>query len=312
MNQPESKKPMNQVVKLGPLVLKNPVTVASGTFGYGLEFIPHMDLNRLGAIFVKGLTRQPRWGHPQVRLAETPAGLLNCIGLQNIGIETFIEQKLPALRNYDTAIIANINGSSIDEYAEVAEILSSQDGIAALEVNVSCPNVREGGISFGTDPFMTEQVTRSVREKTHLPLIVKLTPNVTDIKAIARAACNGGADIISLINTLLGMAIDPISRQPILSNITGGLSGPAIKPVALRCVYEVYTATRYPIIGMGGIYSGTDAVEFLVAGASAVSIGTANFSSPDQSVRILDEMIGFCMEHNINDFNQLTGSLITG
>lgn len=296
-------------VALGPLKLKNPVTVASGTFGYGLEFTDHFDIGCLGGIAVKGLNLNPRSGHPQPRLAETPAGLLNCIGLQNVGVKSFLKEKLPLLRKFDTAIIVNINGSSVEEYVSLAERLSEAEGIAALEVNVSCPNVTEGGITFGIDPVMTETVTEQVRKRTHLPVIVKLSPNVTQISTLAKAAWNGGADIISLINTLLGMAIDAHSRKPKLANITGGLSGPAIKPVALRCVWEASRAVPIPIIGMGGISTGEDAIEFMLAGASAISVGTASFIDPCAAHTILEEMKQYCVDHSINDITSLTGAL---
>ncbi|MBN1354921.1 dihydroorotate dehydrogenase [bacterium] len=296
-------------VQLGPLELKNPITVASGTFGYGLEYKNYVDLNRLGAIFVKGLTLKPRSGHPQQRIAETASGMLNCIGLQNVGIDEFIKDKLPKLRSYDTAVIANINGSTAEEYYEISDRLTQSDGVAALEVNVSCPNVKAGGMMFGTDPFLIETITSGIRKRTHLPVIVKLSPNVTDIGAMAIAACNGGADILSLINTLVGMAVDVRTWRPVLSNLTGGLSGPAIKPVALRCVYETARAVSVPIIGMGGICSGTDVVEFLLVGAHAVSIGTASYIHPDASIRILDELIRYMIENRIGHISEITRGL---
>ncbi len=236
--------------------------------------------------------------------------MLNCIGLQNVGVDAFIKNKLPFFRNLDTACIVNVNGSTLEEYIEVSEILSSVSGVDALEINVSCPNVSQGGITFGIDPVMTENVTREIRSRTDLPLIVKLSPNVTDITEIARAAQNGGADALSMINTLLGMAIDPFTRKPRLSNVTGGLSGPAVKPVALRCVWQVYRAVTIPIIGMGGISCGLDAIEFFLAGATAVSIGTANFCDPGISVKILDEIESYCIDNNVSDINSLIGSLI--
>lgn len=303
-----SKHPLDLSVKLGMLELSNPVTVASGTFGYGLEYAQYVDLNRIGAIFVKGLTLEVRPGHPQQRLVETPSGMLNCIGLQNIGIAAFIHEKLPVLRNYKTAVIANINGRSIDEYVQLAGILEDEPDVAAIEINVSCPNVKQGGISFGTDPAMTEAVTRSVRNVYTRPIIVKLSPNVTDIRLIAKAAWNGGADIISAINTLLGMAIDINTRKPILSNVTGGLSGPCIRPVAVRCIWEIHNATPLPVIGMGGISSGNDAIEFFLAGSSAVSIGTANYVHPDAPTRILDEITAFCVQNNISRISDLVGT----
>ncbi|MBN1880105.1 dihydroorotate dehydrogenase [bacterium] len=296
-------------VSIGPLTLQNPVTVASGTFGYGQEYVPYCNVSRLGAVVVKGINRRPRVGHNQPRLVETASGLLNCIGLQNVGVDEFIREKLPFFREMNTACIVNVNGSSLDEYIEVSEILDSSPGVDALEINISCPNVKEGGITFGVDPVMTERVTREIRNHTHLPLIVKLSPNVTDITTIAKAAACGGADALSLINTLLGMAIDPIARKPRLSNVTGGLSGPAIKPVALRCVWQVHQAVQIPLIGMGGICNGLDAVEFLIAGASAVSVGTASFTDPAASEKVLDELIDFCVQNKISDISTLIGSL---
>lgn len=296
-------------VKIGSLTLKNPVTVASGTFGYGPEFMPYFDVGKLGGVMVKGINLLPKKGHPQPRLVETSSGMLNCIGLQNVGVEAFVEEKLPFFRDIDTACIVNINGSSLDEYIKVSERLSLEKNVDALEINVSCPNVKEGGITFGIDPHMTEKVTAEIRKRTELPLIVKLSPNVTSITDVARAACNGGADALSLINTLLGMAIDSETRKSLLSNVTGGLSGPAIKPVALRCVWQVYQAVNVPIIGMGGIFNGTDAIEFMLAGASAVSVGTANFVDPCAAETVLDEMIDYCVRHGVEDITDLTGQM---
>ena len=296
-------------IQLGPLRLKNPVTVASGTFGYGLEYAKYTDLNRIGAIFVKGLTLQPRLGHPQQRIIETPCGMLNCIGLQNVGVDVFINEKLPQLSQYDTAVIANINGSSVQDYIEITKRLSDVSGIAALEVNISCPNVSAGGMLFGTDPIMTKRVTEAVKTNTSLPVIVKLSPNVTDIKIIAKAAETGGADIISLINSLLGMKIDIKTRKPVLSNMTGGLSGPAIRPVAVRCVWETANSVSIPIIGMGGICNGCDAIEFFLAGASAISIGTANFINPTAATKILDEIRDYCIENRIDHISNLVGTM---
>jgi len=298
-------------VNLGPLTLQNPVTVASGTFGYGQEFMPYCNVGKLGAVTVKGLNLKPNEGHPQPRIVETASGMLNCIGLQNIGVEAFIKEKLPFYNNLDTACIANINGNSIEEYIEVAECLNAATGVDAIEINVSCPNVKEGGISFGIDPRMTERVTKEIRNRTSLPIIVKLSPNVTDITSIARAAMNGGAHILSLINTLLGMAIDPNTRKNLLSNKTGGLSGPAIKPVALRCIWQVYNSVSIPIIGMGGISNGLDAIEFMLAGASAISVGTANFVDPNISEKILSEMIDYCRRFHISRIDSLIGALET-
>ncbi|HPQ39199.1 MAG TPA: dihydroorotate dehydrogenase [bacterium] len=304
-----AKQSVNMHVNLGPLTLKNPVTVASGTFGYGSEFLPFFDIGKLGGVAVKGINLDPRRGHCQPRLVETAAGMLNCIGLQNIGVDAFIREKLPLFRSLDTACIVNINGSTLDEYVAVAEKLSEADGVDALEINVSCPNVSHGGIVFGIDPVMTERVTREIRNRTPLPLIVKLSPNVTDITSLARAAMNGGADALSLINTLLGMAVDPIRRRPLLSNITGGLSGPAIKPVALRCVWQVHRAVPLPILGMGGISSGLDAIEFMLAGASAISVGTANFMNPCAAENVLEEMVAYCEKYHVTRIRELTGAL---
>jgi len=240
---------------------------------------------------------------------ETAGGLLNCIGLQNVGIDEFINKKMPFLSKLETTIMVNINGSTVEEYVVLAQKLSEVEGVHALEVNVSCPNVDQGGIIFGSDPGMTEKVTSEIRAQTHLPVIVKLSPNVTDLPIMAKAAWNGGADILSLINSLLGMAIDPYTQKPVLSNITGGLSGPAIKPVALRCVWQTARAVPLPIIGMGGICSGEDAIEFLLAGASAVSIGTANFLYPDAGERVLDGIVEYCRKYNILDVMTLVGAL---
>ena len=303
-------KGVNLKCHLGPLKLSNPVTVASGTFGYGLEFSQYTDLNRLGAIFVKGLTLNPSSGHRQRRILETPAGMLNCIGLQNIGVNAFILEKLPLLNQFDVPVVANINGSTVDEYLKLTQILSDVQGVAALEVNVSCPNVDKGGMLFGTSAAMVEQVTQTIKSNTHLPVITKLSPNVTDIRKMAVAAWNGGADVISLINSLVGMAINIQSRRPVLSNVTGGLTGPAIRPVAVRCVWEVAGAVPIPLIGMGGICSGYDAVEFLLAGATAISVGTANFIDPNAAVKILDEIISYCSENNIPEITQLVGAVI--
>ncbi|MBN1550953.1 dihydroorotate dehydrogenase [bacterium] len=300
---------INLEVDLGPLHLSNPATVASGTFGYGIEFSEFIDLDKIGAIFVKGLTVEPRSGHPQQRLSETPAGLLNCIGLQNVGIESFIRDKLPSLKQWNTKIIANISGATEEEYVYLTQQINQAEGIAALEVNISCPNIDAGGMAIGTNAVLTEKLTERIRQNTELPIIVKLTPNVTDIVTIAKAAWNGGADILSLINTLLGMAIDAETWKPVLSNVTGGLSGPAIKPVALRCVWAVSQNVPLPLIGMGGISTGTDAVEFMLAGASAISIGTANFINPDAANIIISQMSEYCFRHDISDIREITGRL---
>jgi dihydroorotate dehydrogenase (NAD+) catalytic subunit len=294
-------------VTIRDLELKNPVMTASGTFGYGEEYAEFLDLSRLGAVVVKGLSLMPKEGNPPPRIVETASGMLNAIGLQNIGIERFIREKVPFLRTYDTKIIVNFFGDSIDEYVAAAERLSFVDGIHGLEMNISCPNKQAGWCIFGTDPRVTAQVVQAVRKATALPLIVKLSPNVTDISAIARAAVDAGADALSVINTLTGMAIDIRTRKPKLANRTGGLSGPAIKPVAIRMVYEVYKAVKVPIIGMGGIMTAEDALEFIIAGASAVAVGTANFIHPTAAVDILEGISAFLTQERIADISTLRG-----
>ena len=299
---------MDLSVKIGDLELKNPVMTASGTFGYGEEYAEFYDLSRLGAVVVKGLSITPKEGNPPPRIVETASGMLNAIGLQNIGIERFIHEKMPFLRTYDTKVIVNFFGDSIDEYVAAAERLSGVDGVHGLEMNISCPNKQAGWCIFGTDPRVTSEVVGKVREATRLPLIVKLSPNVTDISVIARAAVEAGADALSVINTLTGMAIDIGTRRPKLANRTGGLSGPAIKPVAIRMVYEVYKAVKVPIIGMGGIMTSEDALEFLIAGATAVAVGTANFISPTAAVDILEGISAFLAQERIEDIRTLRGS----
>jgi dihydroorotate dehydrogenase (NAD+) catalytic subunit len=296
-------------VNLGPLTLKNPVLTASGTFGYGTEFLPFMDLGRLGGICVKGLSLRPRRGNPPPRTCETPAGMLNAIGLANIGVEAFISEKLPALRRHDTAIIANIFGETVEEYAAVARVISSAQGVAAVELNISCPNTERGGMVFGCDPEATRRVVSAVRAACALPLIVKLSPNVTDIVAIARVAVDAGADILSLVNTFLGMAVDLDRRRMVLANGAGGLSGPAIKPQALYMVHRVCTAMKTPVMGMGGILTARDALEFLLVGARAVQVGTANFLDPASSVRIVDGIRDYLVEKGIPDVNDLVGPI---
>jgi len=299
-------------VKIGNLELKNPVMTASGTFGYGEEYAEFLDLSRLGAVVVKGLSLMPKEGNPPPRIVETASGMLNAIGLQNIGIERFISEKLPFLRTYNTQIIVNFFGDSIEEYVAAAERLSAVDGIHGLEMNISCPNKQAGWCIFGTDPGVTSQVVGAVRKATRLPLIVKLSPNVTDIALMAKVAANAGADAVSVINTLTGMAIDIGTRKPKLANRTGGLSGPAIKPVALRMVYEVYKAVDVPIIGMGGIMNAEDALEFIIAGASAIAVGTANFIHPTVSVDIIDGITAFLAQEHIADINSLRGTAHAG
>ncbi len=290
---------------LGFLKLKNPVMLASGTCGYGAELADLIDLNRIGAIVVKGISLEPRPGNPPPRVFETPCGLLNAIGLENVGVEKFTETRLPWLRNLSCLTIVNILGNTIDDYREMASRLSHQQGIAALEVNISCPNVKEGGVAFGTSPEAAARVTMAVRESTNLPVIVKLSPNVTDICAIARAVEDAGAHAVSLINTLLGMAIDIERGRPVLGNVFGGLSGPAIKPVALRMVWQVSRAVTIPVIGIGGITKWQDAVEFLMAGASAIQIGTATLVEPDSAEKILQGIEKFMERKEIPDLAAL-------
>ena len=287
-------------VKLGSLELKNPVMTASGTFGYGMEFEPFMDVNRLGGIIVKGLSLKPRQGNPVPRIVETPCGMLNAIGLANLGLEGFLNEKLPWLKGLNTRVIVNIYGHSIDEYGELAKALNGIDGIHGVEVNISCPNVASGGMAFGTDPGVSAKVTESVKKNIDKPVIVKLSPNVTDIRVIARAVEAAGADVLSLINTLTGMVIDIETRRHKLANLTGGLSGPAIRPVAVNIVYQVVKAVDIPVIGVGGIMDHRDALEFLLAGAKAVQVGTANFVNPVAAVDIVEGLERFCQEKNIN------------
>lgn len=296
-------------VNIAGMKMKNPVMTASGTFGCGEEYADYVDLTRLGGIVVKGLSLKPRLGNPPPRIMETAAGMLNAVGLQNVGVDAFIEEKLSFLRNYNVAVIANIYGESYTEYAQVAGKLSAAPGVHALEVNVSCPNVKKGGLSFGADPKAAAEVTRCVKAETHLPVIVKLTPNVTDITVIARAVEEAGADAVSLINTLTGMSIDLKNRTPHLKNIIGGLSGPAIKPVALRMVWQVAQKVSIPVIGMGGIMTAEDALEFMVAGAKAVQIGTANFINPRATMEIIDGMRRYLQENKIKSINDIVGSL---
>ena len=302
-------KNMNLSVNLGKLKLKNPVMAASGTFGYGAEYSEFVNLNNLGAVVVKGLSLKPMAGNPPPRIYETPCGMLNSIGLQNIGVEVFIKEKLSYLKQFDTKIIVNFFGDSIKEYVKTAERLSSANGIHALEMNISCPNKQAGWSIFGTDPKVTFKVVSAVRKITDLTLIVKLSPNVTDIALMAKAAEDAGADAVSVINTLTGMAINAKTRQPRLANITGGLSGPAIKPIALRMVWESHKAVRIPIIGIGGIISAEDAIEFMLAGASAVAVGTANFVNPKAAQDIIDGMKLFMIEQHISNVKELIGEL---
>ncbi len=296
-------------VNIGRIELKNPVITASGTFGYAGEFEHLIDLNRLGAIIVKGLSLEPSQGNPPPRIVETKCGLLNAIGLENVGLAAFVKDKIPFLKRFSTPVIVNIYGKSIEEYAELAARLDDIKEIAGIEVNISCPNVKAGGMAFGVDPESTSRVVTAVRNKTSRPLIVKLSPNVTDITEIAKTAEEAGADSVSLINTITGMAIDIETRRPKLANITGGLSGPAIKPIALRMVWEVAQKVKIPVIGIGGITTAEDALEFLVAGAAAVQIGTANFINPQAATDIIAGIEAFLEKKHIQKVTDIIGTL---
>ena len=289
--------------------MRNPVMTASGTFGYGSEYVDFVDLNQLGAVVVKGITSVPWPGNPMQRIMETPSGMLNAIGLQNVGVDGFISEKLPYLRDFDVPIIVNVCGKTVEEYLTVIEKLNTADGVTGVELNISCPNLDCGGMSFGVDATLAHQLVTEVRAKTDLPLLVKLSPNVTDISIIARAVEDAGANALSAINTLLGMAINAETRKPELANVTGGLSGPAIKPVALRLVWEVYKSVSIPIVGMGGIMTATDAVEFFIAGASAVAIGTANFVNPHASIEVVKGIHTYLKHANMRSMKELVGSL---
>ena len=289
--------------------LQNPVMLASGTAGYGEDIARYCDLNRIGAIIVKGIALKSSNGNPPPRICETPSGMLNAIGLPNVGVETFINEKVPFLRNFNTRVIVNIFGSTVDEYGDVASAFNGVEGVHGLEANISCPNIKEGGIAFGTDIDATRKVVSRIRKSTSLPLIIKLSPNVTDIALFARVCEDEGADAISLINTLIGMVIDTETWRPKLANVTGGLSGPAIRPVAVRMVWQVYNAVSIPIIGMGGITNSQDAVEFLLAGASSIAVGTANFLNPSVSTEIIDGLIKYMEERNISNLGGLTGKM---
>lgn len=301
MNKP------NMQINIAGVEFKNPVMTASGTFGSGKEYSEYIDLNKLGAITVKGASGVPWKGNDSPRIVETYGGMLNSVGLQNPGVEVFIKEDLPFLKQYDTKIIVNIVGKTIEEYCQVAEILGDTE-IDMIELNISCPNVKEGGVAFGTDPFMAEKITKAVKRVAKHPLVVKLTPNVTDIVSIAKAAVAGGADALSLINTLLGMAIDINKRKPILANIVGGLSGPAIKPVAVRMVYEVANAVDVPIIGMGGIMTGEDAIEFILAGATGVAVGMANFTNPTATIDVLNGIENYMIKYGFNSIEEIRKS----
>lgn len=296
-------------VVLAGIKMRNPVMTASGTFGYGAEFADYMDLESIGAMITKGLSLRPKAGNPTPRIVETPGGMLNAIGLQNVGVEAFISQKLPYLARVATPVIVNVYGNTLEEYGEVASLLDGLDGVAGIEVNISCPNVKQGGLVFGTDPQAAAEVVRLVKKNSSKPLIVKLSPNVTDVVLIARACADAGADALSLINTLTGMAIDLDRRRPILANVTGGLSGPAIKPVALRMVWQVAKSVQLPIIGIGGIMNARDALEFILAGATAVEIGTASFLDPQAAQTIALEMEMYLADKGIASISSMIGAL---
>jgi dihydroorotate dehydrogenase (NAD+) catalytic subunit len=302
---------MDLTVRVGPLVLKNPLIAASGCFGYGVEYADIVDLASLGAVAVKGLFLNERPGHPAPRIVETPAGMLNAIGLQGIGVRRFVEDKLPELRARNATVIVNVCGTTIDEYVEVSRILSDADGVAGIELNISCPNIKEGGITFGCSLTGTFDVVSAVRKVTRLPIIPKLTPNVTDVPSFARAAEEAGADAVSLVNTFLAMAIDVETRRPKISNIVGGLSGPAIRPIAVRMVYECREAVKIPIIGMGGISDASDVLEFMIAGATATQVGTANFVDPYLWPKLLAGMTNYMERHAVARIEDLIGTVDT-
>ncbi|MEN3038747.1 MAG: dihydroorotate dehydrogenase [Candidatus Kryptonium sp.] len=297
-------------VTIGKLKIKNPVLVASGTFGYGDELLGTVDISKLGGIVTKSLTLKPKIGNPPPRIAETPCGMLNSIGLENIGVDKFITEKLPVLRNYDTAIIVNIAAKRVEDYCEIIKRLEDAEGVSAYEINISCPNVKEGGLEFGTNLSMTAKIVKETRKITDKTLIIKLTPNVTRISDFAKVCKEEGADAVSLINTVVGMAIDIKTRKPKIASITGGLSGPAIKPIAIAKVFEVFKNVDIPIIGIGGITTWEDAVEFMIAGAKAVQVGTANFVDPTVSLQIISGIIRYCEENEIFDVNEIVGSIV--
>ncbi len=303
-----SKKP-NLSVDISGLTFKNPIITASGTFGYGVEFSPFFDLSQLGGICTKGLSLEPRPGNNPGRIIETPAGMLNAIGLENVGIDSFINDKLPRLEPFSCHVIANILGKSINEFVAMTEKLNACEKVSAYEINISCPNVAEGGLQFSQDPDMAASVTRAVKQVSSKPVWIKLSPNVTDITLFARACEEAGADALTLVNTFVGMAIDVKKRRPMLSNIMGGLSGPAIRPLAVRMVYQASRSVSIPVIGIGGIVTARDALEFMIAGAAAVQVGTANFIDPLASVTIIRELENFCLEQGVTDINELIGSL---
>lgn len=296
-------------VNIGGLNLKNPVLTASGTFGYGEEFADFIDLNRLGGFVIKGTTINHREGNPYPRMTETPSGMLNAVGLQNKGVDYFIDNIYPRIKDVDSNVIVNVSGATIDDYVAVCEKLTPLDKINAIEVNISCPNVKQGGMAFGTTADGAAQVARAVRKAFPKTVIIKLSPNVTDITEIARAVEAEGADAVSLINTLLGMAIDVERQRPYLSTITGGLSGPAVRPVAVRMVWQVAKAVNIPVVGLGGIMNGRDAIEFMLAGARAIQVGTANFVDPSVTMKIIDYMEDYCQRHGISDINDIVGMI---
>lgn len=299
----------NLNINIGKLALKNPVLTASGTFGYGIEYADFMDLTRIGGVFVKGTTIHHREGNDYPRMAETPSGMLNAVGLQNKGVDYFISDIYPKIKDIDTCMMVNVSGSTIEDYVACAEKVNTLEKIPAIELNISCPNVKQGGMAFGTNCASAAEVVSAVRRVYHKTLIVKLSPNVTDITEIARAVEAEGADSVSLINTLMGMAIDAEKRKPILSTITGGLSGPCVKPIALRMVYQTYKAVKIPIIGLGGIANWKDAIEFILAGATAIQIGTYNFIDPTVSVKVVDGINDYLDRHNFASVNELIGNL---
>ncbi len=300
---------MNLAVEIGGLRLKNPLIAASGTFGYGVEYEGLLDLSRLGGLVSKGLYMEARDGCPTPRIAQTPSGLLNAIGLQGVGVRAFVKDVLPRLARFDTVVLVNVCGDTVDEYAEVTRVLDDAPGVHGLEINISCPNVKKGGMAFGGDPVMTHEVIKAVRKATRLPVIPKLSPNVGDITVFARAAEDAGADALSCINTLLGLAVDVEARRPRLAFGTGGLSGPAIRPIAVRMAWQAARAVKIPVIGIGGISSAGDALEFLIAGCRAVQIGTANFVDPGLYDRILGELAAYLKRHGLEDVNQVVGTL---
>lgn len=304
----EEIKAADMSVNIGSLDIKNPIMTASGTFGYGKEFSQLIDLNRLGAIVVKGISLEPRPGNPPPRIVETSSGMLNAIGLQNVGVDRFITEKMPYLQKKDVPVVVNILGDSLEEYRDITQKLRGVAGISAIEVNISCPNVKKGGVAFGTNPAMAAKVTSTVKDAADVPVMVKLSPNVTDVTEIARAVADGGADSLSMINTLIGMAIDINTRKPKLANVIGGLSGPAIKPVAIRMVYQVAKAVSIPIIGIGGISSVEDVIEFMLAGATGVQIGTANFVDPTISESIVNSLEQYVVEQGLSSVRELIGA----